>query len=248
MLEELQRMEVLQQHEILNLLDSLDAGTGRVHYQNFRTAVVGFLASSRDFHTALSPEEFHAIMYRIQSRIQMKGQSLAQFFSEWDANQTGFMDTTDFLAGLRSLRLGLSGKEVAQIFNSLRAGSYDSGDGRLLQGQGERVSLSAFRMLVEQCAKDVRLKDWATATFARLRERITARAVEMAVKQHADPDLTQYLPYTSFVTFLSSSDPAMTSPEIGRLWCILDKEDAYERPLVRLEEVLRWMEPHGNDF
>lgn len=238
MLEMIQRMGVLRSHEASNLLDSLDpTGCGKVHYQNFRTAVVGFLASSRDFHSALSPEEFHAIMYRIQKRIQMKGQSLSQFFSEWGANQNGFINTGEFLTGLRSLRLGLSGKEVAQIFNSLRAESYDSGEGGPLQGK--MVNLEAFKMLVEQGAQDVRLKDWATGAFARLRERITVKAVE----QHADSEAPQHLDYTSFVTFLSTSDPAMTPPEIGRLWCLLDKEDSFERPLVRLEEVLRWLEP-----
>lgn len=240
MQEEIQRMGILTSHEVSNLLDSLDAtGCGKVHYQDFRSAVVGFLSSSRDFHSALSPEEFNAIMYRIQNRIQMKGQSLSQFFSAWDANQRGFLETREFLAGLRSLRLGLSGKEVAQIFNSLRAESYDSGEGGALQGQGRMVNLEAFKMLVEQGAQDVRLKDWATGTFARFRHHITAKAVE----QHADSEAPQHLAYTSFVTFLSSSDPAMTPPEIGKLWSLLDKEDSCERPLVRLEEVLRWLEP-----
>ena len=55
-------------------------------------------------------------------------------------------------------------------------------------------------------------------------------------RRHAEPPLRQYLPFVGFAELLNV-DPTVTSADIGRLWCVLEKDDFSDEPLVRLEEV-----------
>ncbi|CAE7254951.1 STT3A, partial [Symbiodinium necroappetens] len=152
---------VLQGDEIHQLVQYLDhEGSGRVSYQSFRTMVVRFLATSRDFHYALSPEEFNAIMFRIESRLASNGTTIGQALAELDSSNSGALSDTEFMQSLRLLRLGLSNKEVAQVFNSLSANSFKAAGtselpNPLMRGQ---VSIDLFASLVARSSKDSRLK------------------------------------------------------------------------------------------
>jgi len=248
---ELRHLQVLQEDEVKQLVRNLDhAGTGKISYRDFRTLVVRFLATSRDFHYALSPEEFNALMFRIEARLASNGTTVGQALSELDASKTGALSDAEFMYSLRLLRLGLSNKEVAQVFNSLSANSFRAaGTAELpnpvMRGQ---VSIALFEALVEKCSKENFLKDRALSSFSKLRETL-ARSVKpptswiACLRQYADPPLRQYLNFGAFSGLLMDVDSSMTSAEIGRLWCVLEKDDFSDEPLARIEELLRWMGP-----
>lgn len=251
---EISHLQVLQEDEIHQLVQYLDhEGSGRVSYQSFRTMVVRFLATSRDFHYALSPEEFNAIMFRIESRLASNGTSIGQALAELDSSNSGALSDTEFMQSLRLLRLGLSNKEVAQVFNSLSASSFKAAGtselpNPLMRGQ---VSIDLFASLVAKSSKDSRLKEWATSTFNKIREvpppslQHSATSCSSSwlrfLRHYADPPVRQFLNFGAFSTLLTAVDSSMTSPDISRLWCVLEKDDQADEPLVRIEELLRWM-------
>eukprot|EP00434_Breviolum_minutum_P011371 symbB.v1.2.010036.t1/scaffold650.1/size176305/15 len=240
---QLRRMQVLngdQINELLNYLD--DAGIGTISYRPFRTAVAEFLAISRDFHSALSPEEFTAILCRIQDRLQRTGMTFTEAVREAEGKNS--LAGAQFMQSLRNLRLGLSNKEVAQIFNSLSANSFRIAGTTHLPNpvQNGQVSVVLFEALLDKSTMDNRLQDWAMAAFPRLREILgTEQAVQTALRQHAEPPLRQYLPFTGFVALVTDADPSITSAEISKLWCVLEKDDFSDEPLVRFEEFLHWI-------
>eukprot|EP00439_Symbiodinium_sp_Y106_P081349 s740_g20.t1 len=203
---EISHLQVLQEDEIHQLVQYLDhEGSGRVSYQSFRTMVVRFLATSRDFHYALSPEEFNAIMFRIESRLASNGTSIGQALAELDSSNSGALSDTEFMQSLRLLRLGLSNKEVAQVFNSLSASSFKAAGtselpNPLMRGQ---VSIDLFASLVAKSSKDSRLKEWATSTFNKIREvpppslQHSATSCSSSwlrfLRHYADPPVRQFL-------------------------------------------------------
>jgi len=240
---QLRRMQVLngdQINELLNYLD--DAGIGTISYRPFRTAVAEFLAISRDFHSALSPEEFTAILCRIQDRLQRTGMTFTEAVREAEGKNS--LAGAQFMQSLRNLRLGLSNKEVAQIFNSLSANSFRIAGTTHLPNpvQNGQVSVVLFEALLDKSTMDNRLQDWAMAAFPRLREILgTEQAVQTALRQHAEPPLRQYLPFTGFAALVTDADPSIMSAEISKLWCVLEKDDFSDEPLVRFEEFLHWI-------
>lgn len=240
---QLRRMQVLNGGEINQLLQYLDtSGIGRISYRPFRTAVAEFLAISRDFHSALSPEEFNAILCRIQARLLRTGMTFSEAMREAEGKNS--LPGSQFMQSLRNLRLGLSNKEVAQIFNSLSANSFRVAGTTHLPNpvQNGQVSVVLFEALLEKSALENKLQDWAMAAFPRLREILgDEQAVQSALRNHAEPPLRQYLPFTGFAALLTDADPAITSAEIARLWCVLEKDDFSDEPLVRFEEFLQWI-------
>lgn len=240
---QLRRMQVLNGGEINQLLQYLDtSGIGRISYRPFRTAVAEFLAISRDFHSALSPEEFNAILCRIQARLQRTGMTFSEAMREAEGKNS--LPGSQFMQSLRNLRLGLSNKEVAQIFNSLSANSFRVAGTTHLPNpvQNGQVSVVLFEALLEKSALENKLQDWAMAAFPRLREILgDEEAVQSALRNHAEPPLRQYLPFTGFAALLTDADPGITSAEIARLWCVLEKDDFSDEPLVRFEEFLQWI-------
>ncbi|CAJ1426171.1 unnamed protein product [Effrenium voratum] len=236
----IRRLQVLSEEELRSLLQCLDdAGLGRVSYRSFRTAVAEFLAKSRDFHSALSPEEFNAILYRIKARVKENGLTVGQALREADGRSA--LPGAEFMQSLRGLRLGLSNKEVAQIFNSLSADSFRmAGTAAPNPVHDGQVSIALFDTLVENCSNES-LKDWATVAFPRLHELIVSKAVDGTVRRHADPPLRHYLPFAGFSTLMTEVDASVSSAEVSRLWCVLEKDDFADEPLVKVEEVLRWM-------
>lgn len=218
------------------LVSNLDRrGSGRVDYRDFRSKISSFLATSREFHPSLSADELQAIMTRIRRKLQQQGLTVSEAFREWDADATSTLECSEFMAGLRSLHLGLSGKEVAQVFNAMT-----DADGN----KGGMVSLHVFETSMLRGAKQNRLKDWALASFARFRETLELGAVEKALRHYSEQPEGQYMHYSGFTALASDTDPGFSSVEIGKLWCVLDKEDGIEEPSASIEELLHWMAPH----
>jgi len=165
---------------------------------------------------------------------KQQGLTVAEGFREWDVNGSGTLECSEFMAGLRSLHLGLSGKEVAQVFNAMTDADVNNGG---------MVSLQVFEAAMLRGTKQNRLKDWAFMSFARLREKMELSAVEKSLKHYAEQPQCQYMHYSGFTALASDTEPSFTSVEIGKLWCVLDKEDSIEEPAVGIEELIRWMAP-----
>merc|ERR1719424_554291 len=194
------------------LVGNLDRrGTGRIEYRDFRSKISGFLATSRDFHSALSADELVAIMTRIQGKLQQQGLTVSEAFREWDVNVTGTLESSEFMVGLRSLHLGLSGKEVAQVFNAMRDGgmgsnpSSPSAPADAVQGAGA-VSLQAFEASMHRATKQNRLKDWALASFARLRETLEAGAVERFLRHYSEQPNGMHMHHSGFTALMSDTN------------------------------------------
>eukprot|EP00439_Symbiodinium_sp_Y106_P080286 s740_g19.t1 len=62
-----------------------------------------------------------------------------------------------------------------------------------------------------------------------------------AKKEHEFSTCRTTTNFGAFSTLLTAVDSSMTSPDISRLWCVLEKDDQADEPLVRIEELLRWM-------
>jgi len=222
------------------LVDNLDRrGNGRVEYRDFRSKISGFLATSSDFHPSLSADELHAILARIHDKLLQQGLNVSEAFREWDSNASGTLECTEFMAGLRGLHLGLSGKEVAQVFNAMSDSNAAAGH----EGNRRAVSLQAFQDSLVRGEKQNRLKDWATASFSRLRETLELGAVERSLRHYAEQPECQHMHYSGFSALASDTESAFSSIETGKLWCVLEKEDGVEEPSVGIEELLRWMSP-----
>jgi len=232
------------------LVRSLDRrGTSRIEYRDFRSKISGFLATSREFHSSLGGDELNAIMVRIQSKLDQRGLTAVEAFREWDRSSCGQLDCNEFITGLRSLRLGLSSKEVAQVFKAVSGTSNNVSD--LLPKNGDKnvvdagcmTSLQNFELMFRSAKQQPSLRDWALNSFSLLREGLELCAVEKSLRyfsEHSD-----LIHYNGFAALVLDIDPKCTSIEIGKLWCVLDKEDGIEEPVVTIQELLRWMAPRG---
>merc|ERR1712032_25584 len=92
-------------------------------------------------------------------------------------------------------------------------------------------------------SKQNRVKDWAVASFAALRENLELGAVEKTLRHYAEQPECQYMHYSGFTALASDMQPSLSSVEIGKLWCVLDKVDGMEEPAVGIGELVRWMAP-----
>lgn len=254
LLAEIEHLGVLQPNEALHLAECLDrCGSGRITFSAFRAMVARFLASSRDFHPSLSGDEFNTIMQRIRRRLSRQGQTLQEAFREWDVSGDGTLGAAEFTRGLSSLRLGLSGREAIQVFNTISTGSSSDspissgGDQASVAFANGRVVLAAFEMVVEQGARQGGLADWARETFASLRASLERKSVEAAARRHADAPACRHLSRNHFASLVGEADPAVSPGAVSRLWCVLEKaDDQAEDAVVEVEELLRWMPPRND--
>merc|ERR1712217_469122 len=173
--------------------------------------------------------------------------SVASACVQWDSRGDGTLELADVTMVLKALRLGLSEKEVAQIFNVVAASTALNQPPNGVSGGAHpdllrdgRLVLDAFQAAVETHARQNKLKDWARAAFARIRHFLEQTAVDSAAKRHAEAPAYQHLRYSSFAALVNEGDPSMSSLDVGRLWCVLAKEDYAEDPMVDVEELYRW--------
>mmetsp|Transcript_112967 Transcript_112967/g.319646 ORF Transcript_112967/g.319646 Transcript_112967/m.319646 type:complete len:565 (-) Transcript_112967:21-1715(-) len=247
-------LNVLPSERVAELAESLDPeGTGRITYREFKDAVARFLAGSTEFHPSLSIDEFTAVVQRLQRRLRAQGRTLQEAFRGWDAEARGTVDAADFAEGLRSLGLGLSGREVAQVLNQLgREGvpsspvSSTGGDSSAQAVCNGRVVLSAFEAVIEHCGRQRGLRGWALATYTRLRTALEQGCVRAALQRHLSAPGQQYLRFPGFAALVSEADPSLSPADISSLWCVLDKDDPAEAACVPTEEVVRWMAGAGD--
>lgn len=80
-------------------------------------------------------------------------------------------------------------------------------------------------------------QDWAREAFPRLREMLGDDEMQK-LRRHAEPPLRQFLPFHGFAALLLL-DPKATAADATRLWCVLEKDDFADEPLVRLEDAPR---------
>jgi len=158
MLEEIQRLQALPEDKASRLVEYLDPShNGQIPYKRFRTVVYRFLTTSHNFHSCLSDEVFNVIMNRIQAHLQGQNLSITQGFQQCDTDGTGKVDGNKFMAALRSLHLGLSEKEVVQLFVTLQSTeappSAGQAGGRQVVQNG-KVVLSAFEAVVAHASRN----------------------------------------------------------------------------------------------
>jgi Ca2+-binding EF-hand superfamily protein len=210
---------------------------GRINYQDFRSKISSFLASSRDFHSSLSADELHVVMTRIRTKLHERGITVSDAFKQCHVDASGTLEASEFMAGLRSLHLGLSVKEVAQVLNSLA-------DVARVEGvDSTRVSLSIFENTLLGVSEQNPVKDWAATTYAKLREIVESGAINKSLRFYAEQPEHKHMLFCGFSAFVSDTEPSMSSVEKERLWCVLDKEPSVEDPAVSIAELMQWLAP-----
>eukprot|EP00406_Dinophysis_acuminata_P043624 CAMPEP_0179315546 /NCGR_PEP_ID=MMETSP0797-20121207/55130_1 /TAXON_ID=47934 /ORGANISM="Dinophysis acuminata, Strain DAEP01" /LENGTH=463 /DNA_ID=CAMNT_0021026099 /DNA_START=72 /DNA_END=1460 /DNA_ORIENTATION=+ len=235
---EIQRLDLLPPERVARLVEVLDDdGSGWIKYCNFRCAVAELLSGGHDSQPVLSDDELNAVMRRIQDRLQLQRRTVREAFREWDDPAgAGALNCHDFAARLQSLRLGLSGKEITQVLNTLSTCSH--GSSPVHNGS---VLLADFQAFAERGARQSCLREWAHRGFEQLRETLTRAAIESTIKRHADAPGHQHLGFGRFTQMVRGTDPSLSPRDIHRLWCVLGKKDLTEESLVEVEELLRWM-------
>jgi len=204
-------LEGLEADEIEELANYLDPHqTGKIYFEDFKMALLTFLASSGDVHSSFSEDEFNAVMSRIKSKFDSKGLSCVEAFTEYDTDNSGTLARNEFIEGLQRLELGLSTKEIAQLFYAMDA----SGDGTL--------SLFEFEEAIQSGAVNP-LRDWALDTFERIGDTLQRAAVLTACQKHAAAPSLKTITHDGFVKFMREHEDTLNLSDIGRLWCVLDK-------------------------
>lgn len=258
MLAELIQMRILHPAQCDRFVQSLDPeDTGRIQYKTFRAAVASFLNSSSDFHAALPEDQYNAIMYRVATEIHRKGMTVNQVFKDWDYDRSGFVECQGFVAGLRTLKIGLADKEIVQIFNHLTGGNPNPGESPAISaassarassyhfgnaGGGRKLNLNEFEKLLRvHSEKHSKLKDWAEQQFTMM----NGWVVEAAIRRYAEQPACRQLRFSGFKSLLNEAHPSLSSASIQKLWCVLPKDDFGEDPLVEVTELVRHLRPSG---
>eukprot|EP00746_Dinoflagellata_sp_MGD_P166147 gnl/MRDRNA2_/MRDRNA2_95855_c0_seq1.p1 gnl/MRDRNA2_/MRDRNA2_95855_c0~~gnl/MRDRNA2_/MRDRNA2_95855_c0_seq1.p1 ORF type:complete len:587 (+),score=146.80 gnl/MRDRNA2_/MRDRNA2_95855_c0_seq1:151-1911(+) len=204
-------LDCLETAEIATLCEYLDPQeAGVIVFEDFKAALQRFLASSGDVHSSLSEDEFNTVMHRIKEKFENQGISVAQVFREYDLDNSGTLQRHEFIEGLSKLRLGLSTKEIAQLFYAMDA----SGDGIL--------SLNEFEDAITSGLANP-LLDWAQSTFQKIAEALLQGAASEACAKHALKPELQAMTHDGFVKMIREHDASLSLTDIGRLWCVVDK-------------------------
>jgi len=253
LVDKLKSLDVLQPDQVAVLVSSLDPrGSGHVTYRDFRARAMSFLSSSQDYHAALSLREFSAILQRLHQRLQAQGRSLAEAFARWQRGGKATLDQADFLAGLRSLRLGLSSKEAAQVLETL--GAWDMPSTPACSTGGEQahkkailpdgqVSLATFEKIVEWCAGQDEVRSWASATFERIRRQVVQRCLKAWARERTEAPARRHLSFSGFSALVADALPSASTTDTSALWCVLPKDDDAGNSLVDLDVFLCWLQP-----
>mmetsp|Transcript_15451 Transcript_15451/g.42503 ORF Transcript_15451/g.42503 Transcript_15451/m.42503 type:complete len:523 (-) Transcript_15451:59-1627(-) len=227
----IERLGTLSSRQTVKLLQGLDRrGSGRVTYNDFKGAVVGFLASSSEFHSELSTDELVALVGRIQLKLSRLGLTVGKGFASVAPNSRGELNYEEFVGGLKVLRLGLSHKEIAQVFNAVRHNGSNT------------VRLEDFEaMLGSSVVRDgisSGIMQWGAVHFAQLHSAVGQAAIEAHVRRYAAEPDRRHLSYASFSAIVSDAAPRMSSTEVARLWSLLDKVDDVEECVVDVLELV----------
>merc|ERR1712113_248367 len=107
---------------------------------------------------------------------------------------------------------------------------------------GGRVFLGAFKALMENSAGQDNLKDGARTVFRRLGQALEKGALEAAIRRYAEAPIRPYMRFHRFASMVKDVDPSL-SADVNTLWCVLEKEDQSEDALVKVQELVRWMDP-----
>jgi Ca2+-binding EF-hand superfamily protein len=204
-------LKCLEASEIETLCEYLDpTGSGSIAFRDFKAALQRYLVMSGDVHSSLTEEEFNAVIVRIKEKLKIRGLSIAQLFKEYDSDNSGTLQRNEFIEGFSTMQLGLSTKEIAQLFYAMDA----SGDGML--------SLKELEDAISQGSVD-HLLEWAKATFQEIGETLLQGAAKEACTNHAmQPEMTA-ITYDGFVKLIQSYDDSLSLADICRLWCVVDK-------------------------
>jgi len=113
-------LNILTDNEVLGLIEYIDSGSGFVDYDEWKAGVIMALAASGELHALPTEEEFNAVMFRIQAKMTSKGMKSVKAGLEscgFDTSKSFPYD--EFMKGMLQLKVGLSQKEVTQIFFSM---------------------------------------------------------------------------------------------------------------------------------
>merc|ERR1719265_2477478 len=90
MLARVQTLDILEREERQTLVDYLDPmNTGQIAFEDFKAALLTFLASSGDVHSSFSEDEFNTVMARIKSKFEARGMKVETAFVEYDVDGSG---------------------------------------------------------------------------------------------------------------------------------------------------------------
>jgi len=227
-------LDVLERRHAVQLAHVLDrSDCGSITYRDFRSVVIASLASSSDLHPPLTDKELQTILLRLRRRFDTLGHAPTDIFKNSSIPVEKLLDGATFIEALTSLRLGLSRKEAAQLFNALAEGSStQQSNSRTTDVGGENeaehrrgVAIETLTALLEQQSpsKQNELIEHARSVFERL-GRSSVR-------------------FGTFASLVAEANPCMSQADVHLLWCVFDKDDATNDAAVNIQQLMHWMLP-----
>merc|ERR1712216_1120262 len=116
--------------------------------------------------------------------------------------------------GILRLEVGMSSKEVSQVFFAL----VNEGEGSVTDSQ---VSMKALVRLLDEGAREP-LRSWAEQCFRSVGWVLLRTTAEEYFRIYA-PNGGDALPYEAFTRLVASFDPSASPHQLLCLWCALEK-------------------------
>lgn len=205
-------LDILTQGEVAGLLEFVDyGGSGSIDYDEWKAALMMALAASGELHALPTEEEFNAVMYRIDAKLKAKGISAKEAFEMCDLDKSKGLTHEEFTQGMIKLQVGLSVKEITQMFFAMDA------------DQGGTMDLEEFEDAIFDGAESDTMRDVAVPIFKKVGESLIQKACVEECQELATPAGSDQLSFDGFVQLIRLGHPEMTLSAIMRLWCIVDK-------------------------
>lgn len=205
-------LDILTQDEIVSLLEYVDYGaSGSVDYGEWKAGLMMALAASGDLHALPTEEEFNAVMFRIKAKLVAKGMTPKEAFGSCDFDNSAELSHDEFMQGMLKLQLGLSKKEITQLFFSMDA------------DQGGMLDLEELEDAIEEGAEADTMKGVVTPVFKTVGKALIRKSCLEECERLASPVGSHMLSFDGFVQLMRIGHPDMTLSSIMRLWCIVDK-------------------------
>jgi Ca2+-binding EF-hand superfamily protein len=205
-------LDILTQEETSGLLEYVDyGGSGSIDYDEWKAGLMMALASSGELHALPTEEEFNAVMYRIDAKLKSKGITPKKAFEMCDLDKSKGLTHEEFMQGMLKLQVGLSQKEITQMFFAMDA------------DQGGTMDLEEFEDAILDGAEADTMRAVALPIFKQIGQALIQKACVEECQELATPVGSDNLSFDGFVQLVRFGLPDMSLSSVMRLWCIVDK-------------------------